>query len=147
MSGPRRSPATRLACLIRRNPPICRRIDRVLEGEEPADPPVQAPAPERRMRWSFRIFREEYLRGSYVCQVEPLSKSSVLRVPETPPGSNLHYVPHAGGVSFWRMTRRSPRSPGRVLRRGLGLFGLCSAPADEHLPPSTGALIAAVVLA
>src|SRR5215831_12586140 len=43
-------------------------------------------SPEGRMRWSFRIFREEYLRGSYVCQVEPLSKSSVLRVPETPPG-------------------------------------------------------------
>ena len=30
------------AC-IRRNPPICRRIDRVLKGEEPANPPVQAP--------------------------------------------------------------------------------------------------------
>ena len=70
------------------------------EGEDPADPPVQAPAPERRMGWSFRIFREEYLRGSYVCQVEPLSKSSLLRVPETPPGGNLPYVPHAGGVSF-----------------------------------------------
>src|SRR5262249_58880339 len=36
----------------------------------------------------FRIFREEYLRGSYVCQVEPLSKPSLLRVPETPPGGN-----------------------------------------------------------
>ena len=70
------------------------------EGEDPADPPVQAPASERRMRWSFRMFREEYLRGSYVCLLEPLSKSSVLRVPETPPGSNLPYVPHAGGVSF-----------------------------------------------
>jgi hypothetical protein len=32
-----------LAC-IRRNPPICRRIDRVLKGEEPAALPVQAPA-------------------------------------------------------------------------------------------------------
>ena len=84
------------------------------EGEDPAALPAQAPAPERRMRWSFRIFREEYLRDSHVCQVEPLSKSSVLRVPETPPGSNLPYVPHAGGVSFWRMTRRSPRSPGRA---------------------------------
>ena len=34
-----------LAC-IRRNPPICRRVDRTLEGEDPAALPVQAPAPE-----------------------------------------------------------------------------------------------------
>ena len=60
-SIPRRSPATGADM---------RRVDRTLEGEEPADLPVQAPAPERRMRWSFRLLREEYLRGSYVCQVE-----------------------------------------------------------------------------
>src|SRR5262249_49392325 len=49
------------------------------KGEEPAG--ARAP-----YGWSFRIFREEYLRGSYVCQVEPPSKPSLLRVPETPPG-------------------------------------------------------------
>jgi len=64
------------------------------------------------MGWSFRILREEYLRGSYVCQVEPLSKSSLLRVPETPPGGNLPYVPHAGGVSFgeWHAARPGHRA-------------------------------------
>src|ERR1700730_9392803 len=98
------------------------------------------------MRWSFRILCEEYLRGSYVCQVEPLSKPSLLRVPETPPGDNLPCVPHAGGVSFWRMTRRSPRSPGRVLRRGLGPFGRSTEPATEHLPPAKEGSIDADVL-
>src|SRR5215467_1368572 len=60
----------------------------------------------------FRILREEYLRGSYVCQVEPLSKSSLLRVPETPPGGNLPYVPHTGGVSFgeWHAARPGHRA-------------------------------------
>ena len=103
-------------------------------------------SPERRMRWSFRIFREEYLTGSYVCQVEPLSKPSLLRVPGTPPGDNLPCVPHAGGVSFWRMTRRSPRSPGRVLCRGLGPFGRSTEPATEHLPPAKEGSIDADVL-
>jgi len=32
---------------------ICRRTDRSLEGEEPADLSVQAPAPERRMFGRF----------------------------------------------------------------------------------------------
>jgi hypothetical protein len=116
------------------------------EGEDPAALPAQAPAPERCMRWSFRIFREEYLRGSYVCQVEPLSKPSVLRVPETPPGGNLPYVPHAGGVLFWRMTRRSARSPRRVLCRGLGPLGRSTEPATEHLPPAKEGSIDADIL-
>src|SRR5262249_59887279 len=63
-------------------PPIRRRIGRILRRVK------SRPAPERRMAWSFRIFREKYLRGPYVCQVEPLSKPSLLRVPETPPGGN-----------------------------------------------------------
>src|ERR1700730_11394816 len=98
------------------------------------------------MRWSFRILCEKYLRGSYVCQLEPLSKPSLLRVPETPPGDNLPCVPHAQpGLVLANDTPLAPVTGPRSTPR-VGTFALSSEPATEHLPPAKEGSIDADVL-